>query len=188
MAPCSMDRPVKCRGVRVYRPQWGKWSMPHNFIYPLLFPKVHVHTRGTSPLQYTVYTMRVRKCLYVAPIETNENKTDRLICLAWYPVYHRRIWLIEGNVKSPPKSNLQKDFGAAVYPLLGFCAGIGEQFCSFWIWSYTECKSPAEYGLQHDSNLSPHATDCLCFPIKFSFSCMVVPLVSLCSTCQREKV
>ncbi len=43
-------------------------------------------------------------------------------------------------------------------PLLGFW-----QFCSFWIWSDTECKTHAEYGLQHDSTY-PHplpVTHCL---------------------------
>ena len=28
-----------------------------------------------------------------------------------------------------------------------------KQFCRFWTWSETECKTPAEYGLQH--NLTP---------------------------------
>ncbi len=27
-------------------------------------------------------------------------------------------------------------------PLPSFCLGVGKQFCRFWIWSHTECKSP----------------------------------------------
>ncbi len=33
----------------------------------------NVHTRGTSPLQYTVYTMWARKCLYVKRLHCNEK-------------------------------------------------------------------------------------------------------------------
>ncbi len=36
-------------------------------------------------------------------------------------------------------------------PLLGFCLGWS---CTFWIWSDTECWTPAEYGLQQDSKPS----------------------------------
>ncbi len=37
--------------------------------------------------------------------------------------------------------------------------GVVKQFGSFWIWSETECKIPAEYGLLHNS--SPSDTHCL---------------------------
>ncbi len=51
-------------------------------------------------------------------------------------------------------------------PLQGFCLGVVEQFCRFWIWSVTESKTPAEYGLQHDSTQptpsQPH-TVCIVF-------------------------
>ncbi len=30
-----------------------------------------------------------------------------------------------------------------------FLGGVVKQFCRIWIWSHTECKSPAVYGLQH---------------------------------------
>jgi hypothetical protein len=33
--------------------------------------------------------------------------------------------------------------------------GVVKQFCRFWIWSETECKTLAEYGLQHNST-PPH--------------------------------
>jgi hypothetical protein len=33
-------------------------------------------------------------------------------------------------------------------PLLGFCLEVGNKFCRFCIWSHTECKSHAGYGLQ----------------------------------------
>ncbi len=35
-----------------------------------------------------------------------------------------------------------------------FLFGVVKQFCRFWIWSVTECKILAEYGLQHNSTLS----------------------------------
>jgi hypothetical protein len=60
-----------------------------------------------------------------------------------------RIRLIESNAKSLClKSNLEKDFVAAIYfteisPLRSFCLGVVQQFCTQWIWSHTECKSPA---------------------------------------------
>ncbi len=36
-----------------------------------------------------------------------------------------------------------------------FMFGVVKQFCRFWIWSETECKTPAEYGLQHNSTHPP---------------------------------
>ncbi len=36
--------------------------------------------------------------------------------------------------------------------------GVVKQFGRFWIWSETECKSPAEYGLQHNSPPPPPHT------------------------------
>jgi hypothetical protein len=36
-----------------------------------------------------------------------------------------------------------------------FLFGVVKQFCRFWIWSETECKTPAEYGLQHNSTPCP---------------------------------
>jgi hypothetical protein len=51
-------------------------------------------------------------------------------------------------------------------PLLGFCLGVIEQFCRFRIWSETECKTTAEFGLQHDSTPSapsqPHTVCIYC--------------------------
>ncbi len=35
--------------------------------------------------------------------------------------------------------------------------GAVKKFCRFWIWSETECKTPAEYGLQHNSTPPPPA-------------------------------
>jgi hypothetical protein len=35
-----------------------------------------------------------------------------------------------------------------------FLFEVVKQFCGFWIWSETECKTPAEYGLQHNSTYS----------------------------------
>ncbi len=42
-----------------------------------------------------------------------------------------------------------------------FLFGGVKQFCRFWTWSETECKTPAEYGLQHNSTPPPPATHCL---------------------------
>jgi hypothetical protein len=39
--------------------------------------------------------------------------------------------------------------------------GVVKQFGRFWIWSETECKIPAEYGLQHNSPPPPPDTHCL---------------------------
>ncbi len=36
-----------------------------------------------------------------------------------------------------------------------FLFRVWKQFCRFWIWSETECKTPAEYGLQHNSTPPP---------------------------------
>ncbi len=44
-----------------------------------------------------------------------------------------------------------------------FLFGVVMQFCRFWIWSERECKTPAEYGLQHNATTTPPptATHCL---------------------------
>ncbi len=48
----------------------------------------------------------------------------------------------EGTLKTPiPKCRL--------YWSILF--GVVKQICRFWIWSVTECKTPAEYGLQHNA-------------------------------------
>ncbi len=39
--------------------------------------------------------------------------------------------------------------------------GVVKQFCRFWIWSETECKTPAEYGPQYISTPPPTVTHCL---------------------------
>jgi hypothetical protein len=52
------------------------------------------------------------------------------------------------------------DFAARVYlsedpspPWFLFRVGLA--FCRFWIWSDTECKTPAEYGPQHNPDTTP---------------------------------
>ncbi len=51
--------------------------------------------------------------------------------------------------------------------LLVIFVGVVKKFCRFWIWSETEFKTPAEYGLQHNSTPSTppppptKATHCL---------------------------
>ncbi len=54
------------------------------------------------------------------------------------------------------KSDLERDIAAGVYLSEAtfspsFLSLGGGQLCRFWIWSDTECKTPAVYGLQHDS-------------------------------------
>jgi|688.fasta_scaffold467558_1 hypothetical protein len=44
-------------------------------------------------------------------------------------------------------------------PILGFCFGMGMQFYVFRIWSHADHKSPAEYGLQHDSTPEKSKTE-----------------------------
>ncbi len=60
------------------------------------------------------------------------------------------VWMVlhmdEGTIKTPiPKCRLY----------WSFLFGVGKQFCRLWIWSETEWKTPAEYGLQHNSTLPP---------------------------------
>ncbi len=52
----------------------------------------------------------------------------------------------EGTLKTPiPKCRLY----------WSFLFGVVKQFYRFWTWSETECKTPAEYGLQHNSTHPP---------------------------------
>ncbi len=56
------------------------------------------------------------------------------------------------------------------HPFLDFCLGVVEQFCKFWIWSDTDCKTPKEYGLQHDSTPTtppPPPPHSMCFYILY---------------------
>jgi hypothetical protein len=63
----------------------------------------------------------------------------------------RRLGMDKGTLKTPiPKCRLY----------WSFLFGVMNQFCRFSIWSETECKTPAEYGLQHNST-PPTATHCL---------------------------
>ncbi len=39
--------------------------------------------------------------------------------------------------------------------LLVILFGVVKHFSRFWIWSETECKTPAEYGLQYNSTPPP---------------------------------
>ncbi len=48
-----------------------------------------------------------------------------------------------------------------------FLFGVVKQFCRFWIWSETECKTPAEYGLQYNSTPPPLPTDTHCLYILY---------------------
>ncbi len=65
----------------------------------------------------------------------------------------------EGTLKTPtPKCCLY----------LSFLLGAVKQFCRFWIWSETECKTPAEYGLQHNSTPFHIHTLSICIYCTFS--------------------
>ncbi len=46
--------------------------------------------------------------------------------------------------------------------------GVVAQFGRFWIWSETECKIPADYGLQHNSSPPPPQTHTVCLYCTFS--------------------
>ncbi len=48
-----------------------------------------------------------------------------------------------------------KDINPLLSSLLVSLFGMVKQFCRFWIWSETECKTPAEYGTQHNSTPPP---------------------------------
>ncbi len=66
-----------------------------------------------------------------------------------YTLERRRIKLLEGNATC--QSNLWHLFLCLRSPhLLGFCLGVGKQFCTVVSESdqMHECESPAEYGLQ----------------------------------------
>jgi hypothetical protein len=79
-------------------------------------------------------------------------------------VTQRRIRLIEGNAKSLRlKSNhhawertLRQLFFFWSPPPLNLYLGVNKQFCRIGIWSNIECKSPAVYGLQHNTSLPLH--------------------------------
>ncbi len=49
-----------------------------------------------------------------------------------------------------------------------FLFGVVKQFCRFWIWSETECKTLAEYGLQHNSTPPPPQPHTVCIYCTFS--------------------
>jgi hypothetical protein len=74
----------------------------------------------------------------------------------------RRIRLIEDNAKYLRlKSDLERDFVAAVYLFEApstprFLSWGGQQFCSFQIWSDTECKSPTVYIVDLQKNATEH--------------------------------
>ncbi len=88
----------------------------------------------------------------------NQPNYQRLLSLTVLPLNyfmvlrlerHDKFWIIfcmdEGTFKTPiPKCRLQ----------WSFLFGVGKQFCRFLI-SETECKTPAEYGLKHNSTLPP---------------------------------
>ncbi len=47
--------------------------------------------------------------------------------------------------------------------------GVVKQFGWFWIWSETECKIPAEYGLQHNSPPPPPSDTYFLYILYISF-------------------
>ncbi len=74
------------------------------------------------------------------------------------------VLMDEGTLKTPvPKCRL---YGS-------FLFGVVKQFCRFWISSETECKTPAEYSLQHNSKLpnppQPPQPHTVCIYRTFSF-------------------
>ncbi len=48
-----------------------------------------------------------------------------------------------------------QDTNPLISSLLVILFGVLKQFYRFWIWSETECKTPAEYGPQHNSTPPP---------------------------------
>jgi hypothetical protein len=48
-----------------------------------------------------------------------------------------------------------KDTNPLIRLYWSFLFGVVKQFCRFWIWSETECKTPAEYGLHYNATPPP---------------------------------
>ncbi len=74
-----------------------------------------------------------------------------------YDCTRRNIRLIDGNAKCHHQKNWPVNgfWGRCLsvwgpLPLLGFRLGWSSNFVASWIWSDTECKTPAEYGLQQN--------------------------------------
>ncbi len=69
-----------------------------------------------------------------------------ILCSVYLGVYyskqHIQYCMDEGTLKTPiPECRLY----------WSFLFGVAKHFCRFWIWSETECKTPAEYGPKYIS-------------------------------------
>jgi hypothetical protein len=107
------------------------------------------------PICFIFKKLSFNTCMYQPP-ECINLVVDKNMCF-------RKDIDIENTLKLVCLEHGRRNFKDTI-PLLSSLPviffGVVKHFCRFWIWSETECKTPAEYGLEHNStppHPSPHS-------------------------------
>ncbi len=130
---------------------WRQWKrgFPSYLVLPYFFGfsvLAYFLAAAGCPVPIVMYCFRLFSCLPLVlrlPLLVVITVDCRVSVSGW-------LWLVrcmdEGTLKTPiPKCRL----------FWSFLFGVVKQFIRFWIWSETECKTPAEYDLQHNSTPPP---------------------------------